>query len=167
MKLPWKNTEIFTVVFMQDIGNIIIKEIKTQTKKGMAVTGAKFPAYGSSYKKYKAIGGTKTRGENKGNKRFPRQSSKQVNPPDLRLTGDMIRDLKHIGMPTDNSIKVGWPTFGQRVKFQQKRKTNKRLITTESNPVYSMAHRKIQKRIDRYIKKEMNKRTKSITNKIG
>ncbi len=162
VKIPPIN--IFSIAIMKKIGNIVIQTIKKESKKGIGSDGEKWDSYDDLYAKMKSEGGRKTRGANKGKKRFPRQSSKQTSPPNLRLSGDMMRDLKQIGRATKTNVRVGWPTFGARVIHNIK---NGRSLGDENNPISPSAQAKIDKMVHTHIVKELNKKPKKITHKIG
>lgn len=85
-------------------GEAVILNTKEQGEKGIGANG-KFKPYSASYAERKAAG------------KFRRQSSQQVSPPNLELTGDLWRDLKTISFEA-NSVTIGFPTQGARAQFQ-------------------------------------------------
>jgi len=103
--------------FWEKVAHKVVKMIKMETMQGKGADG-KFPKYKNSYAKQKAKGTGR------------RQGNKQVSPPNLRYSGDMMRDLKKL-QHNKYGMKVGWASFGKRVEFNAERK---RPISTEINP---------------------------------
>lgn len=92
-----------TPAFWRVVGNKAVRALKDQTAKGRDFDGAAFPAYKDEYRKAKMAG------------KFKRQASKSGNP-NLRLTGDMMRDLKVLGIG-QRYVEIGWPAFGDRMTW--------------------------------------------------
>lgn len=114
-------------------GNKLVRAVKEVTKRGQGAEGA-FPPYSEkagpawlgaqgwdnrSYKERKAAGV------------FPRQASRQTNPPDLTLTGDFLRDLK-VTDARECGATIGWPAHGAKVEWNA---ANGRPVSTDAQPL--------------------------------
>jgi len=109
-----------TTLFWRTLGNKFVRLMKDMTAAGLDYEGRKFPPYSDkqgpawlaaqgwdnrSYKERKADGVA-----------APRQSSRQTDPPNLMLTGDMLRDLKVVATNKTHAL-VGWTAWGDRAKW--------------------------------------------------
>jgi hypothetical protein len=102
--------------FWRLLGDKCVNLLKRITDKGVDFEGNAFPDYSQAYAESKARSrpkknpGTKAAGAGKG------QASRRTNPPDLRFSGGMMRDLKTSGADANGSD-IGWATFGDRVSW--------------------------------------------------
>ena len=134
------------------LGEDVAKRIVTRTKAGKGLDDD-FAGYSAKYKKYKKKGGKKTRGESKGNLRFPRQTSFSETP-DLTLTGDMLRDLQ-VREVDNNGVSIGWEgAFAERVKHNAK---NGREITSKKKPLANTLAKYVNKQIEKLTKQKADK----------
>ena len=95
--------------FLQKLGTRVAVDLREHIQSGKDIDGRKFKAYVASYRARKSADD------------FKRQSSQQVNPPDLTLTGDMLRDLQVRGV-SKNTVRIGWSgVFATRVAHNEDR----------------------------------------------
>ncbi len=120
-------------------GQAVELEVRTQTEKGMGAAG-KFKPYSAQYADRKAGG------------KFKRQASTQTGPPNLELTGDMMRDLKTLDI-TDTGCSVGWPTYGERVRYNAEAG---RPLSTPPDPFVKSALRLIDRLVRAKMREQMN-----------
>lgn len=107
-----------TPAFWGTLANKCVGLLKRYANAGTAFDGTKFPDYSPEYAKRKS-GGRKTDGGSGAAKKVgagTRQSSRQINPPNLQFSGDMMRDCKRIAFD-GSSATIGWPTFGDRLEW--------------------------------------------------
>jgi hypothetical protein len=104
--------------FWRKLGIELVKSIRARTAKGRGVHG-RFPAYSKGYRRAKAKGG------------MNRQSSQQVSPPNLTLTGDLMADLQAVSV-TDYMTRIGWPAEGAKVEWLAE---HGRAVTTDERPL--------------------------------
>lgn len=90
--------------FWRSLGSKCINLVKRVTDSGRDFSGAPFPGYSEKYAERKAEGKVK------------RQASQRVSPPDLRLTGDMMQDLRRLSVSKEGVV-IGWATFGDRLEW--------------------------------------------------
>ena len=151
--------------FWKKLGDEISDKIRVQTTKSRKdVFNKPFRAYSSQYAKYKAMGGVKTRGKNKGKKRFPGQSSTSTKP-DLQLTGDMMRNLQTRGA-TPDGVTIGWSgTLAQRVQYND---DMGRTVTATSKPLSDRIAKFVENQLGRITDANIKKyASKPINFKIG
>lgn len=110
----------------REAGDVAVRETKQLTAQGKGAEG-QFPAYSEDYRRRKSQGWI---GRNGKPKRFKRQASYSATP-DLRLTGDMMRDLATLEV-TDHGVIVGWAVHGARVEHNA---GNGRPISTDEQPL--------------------------------
>ena len=136
--------------FWEKVAHKVVKMIKMETMQGKGADG-NFPKYKNSYAKQKAKGTGR------------RQGNKQVNPPNLRYSGDMMRDLKKLHHDK-YGMKVGWASFGKRVEFNADRK---RPISTEANPASKTVQNYVFGRFQAAMMGNLRKATKVTKLTIG
>jgi hypothetical protein len=90
-----------TPQFWRTLGNKCVRLLKDTTAAGRDFDGQGFPAYSEGYAEAKRA------------RKFKRQASTSTKP-DLRLSGDMMRDLKLLSASKVDAV-LGWPTFGDRL----------------------------------------------------
>lgn len=90
--------------FWRMLGDRCVNLMKRVTDRGVDYAGESFPPYSASYAEAKAA------------KAMKRQASRRVNPPDLRLSGDMMRDLKTQSADATGAV-IGWAAFGDRATW--------------------------------------------------
>lgn len=129
----------FGQAWWKALGEAVVLEVKVQTEKGNGAAG-KFKPYSASYADRKAAG------------KFKRQSSTQTGPPNLELTGDMMRDLKTTDIAADG-VSVGWPAFGERVRFNAEMG---RPLSTPPDPFVKSALRLIDQRVKSILRSQLN-----------
>lgn len=90
-----------TPAFWRTLGNKCVRLLKDITASSRDFDGQAFPAYSQAYQ------------EAKTGRKFKRQASTSGRP-DLRLSGDMMRDLKVLQTDAKGTT-LGWPTLGDRL----------------------------------------------------
>ncbi len=92
-----------TPQFWRTLGNKCVRLLKDTTAAGRDFDGQSFPGYSEAYEEAKRA------------RKFKRQASTSTKP-DLRLSGDMMRDLKVLSSSKVDAV-IGWPTFGDRLFY--------------------------------------------------
>lgn len=110
-----------TEAFWGTLGAKCINLMKRITDAGRDFEGNPFPPYSSAYSAAKAKGGMK------------RQASQRVSPPDLRLSGDMMMDLKRLEVSKDGVV-LGWATYGDRAQWSAEMGRAVINFNNDSNP---------------------------------
>ncbi|QDP53922.1 MAG: hypothetical protein Unbinned202contig1002_51 [Prokaryotic dsDNA virus sp.] len=98
------------------LGGKLVTRIVKDAGKGISQDpdGKPFPAYKESYANLKKIGKAGAKGTGK---------SRQINPPDLRLTGEMLNSIK-AQKPTNDSVEINYRS-GLKVLGHSKKRGNK------------------------------------------
>jgi len=122
--------------FWRALGNKCVGLLKAYAAKGLDFEGRAFPGYSAKYAETKAAGRPKKSGGSaKQAGAGKRQASRQTNPPDLKFSGDMLRDLKVQEADTQGVV-FGWSVLGDRLQWNADR--GRSLIdmdsTTEVHP---------------------------------
>ena len=92
-----------TTLFWRTLGNKFVRLMKDMTAASRDFDGQAFPAYSQAYQ------------EAKTGRKFKRQASTSGRP-DLRLTGDMMRDLKVVAADKTHAL-VGWTAWGDKAQW--------------------------------------------------
>lgn len=92
------------VAFWRAVGNSAVRMIKDITASGRDFENNPFPPYSREYEEAKRKG--------KAGKRWSSKSGS----PDLRLTGEMMKDLKTQAV-TEDYADIGWSTHGDRAFY--------------------------------------------------
>jgi len=142
--------------FWRKLGNTMVGKVKKRTEQGKGVDGD-FKAYSKEYAKAKAAGKTISGDDQK------RQSSFQTDPPNLELTGDMMRAL--VLLESDaNSATIGWPAFGDRMMENAEMG---RAIFTDEDSATTEESDFINREIDTKIERNKREASEVRTFKIG
>ena len=158
--------------FWKKLAFAVVKKIKAETKKGVGAEG-EFKKLSNRPSKWVAINVKKSARkklkifsykEAKAADAFPRQmTGVKVSPTDLRLTGDMMRDLKMLGHNA-YGMKVGWAIHGAKVQYQA---DQGRPISTEANPTSEKIQQYVFGQLKSVMKSNLMKATKTTKLKIG
>lgn len=149
MAKPWRDIPILGRKTWRDIADGAVRAIKKLTDSGRGVDGA-FPAYVASYLKRKTAG------------KFKRQASQSATP-DLKLTGDMMRDLKTVSA-NDTSAVIAWPAHGQKVRWNAE---SGRAISTPEKPVADEVGKYVLFEVDSAVEKNIKAARTSQTYRFG
>lgn len=106
----------FGPAWWKSMGEAVIQLTKALAEKGIGAQGPWKPYSTKRSLKASQNTGYDTYAEAKAAGAFPRQSSTQISPPNLELTGDMWRDLKTITFEADG-VTVGFVTQAERAQF--------------------------------------------------
>jgi hypothetical protein len=140
------------VQWWKAIGEAVILLTKDMGQKGIGGEG-KWPGYSTKRSlKSSQHTGHDTYAEAKAAGAFNRQSSTQINPPNLELTGDLWRDFKTIAFE-DNSVTIGFPTQGERASFCAE---GGRPIFTKAGAPSAPARRLIHQMVKRKFTEQLN-----------
>lgn len=147
----------FGATWWRELGERVVLETKKLADKGQGY-GGKWPLYSTkrSLRMFNATG-FDTYQERKAANDFPRQSSTQINPPNLELTGDMWNDFKVVNAEATGA-EVGSIAHGLRAWGNEERG---RAIFGEEGPAAS-----VRRLIDAAVKRKMNEqlnRTQGVT----
>jgi len=137
MAKPLKDIPIVGRPTWRDIADSAVRKIKELTGKGSGVDGA-FGAYTRAYSRRKSKGG------------FPHQASMSTTP-DLKLTGDMMRDLKTTSVGETFAV-ISWPSQGEKVRWNT---AQGRAVSTLDKPLAKSVANYIFRRIDKAIKRNI------------
>lgn len=151
--------------FWRSIAAFGITIIKTRTARGIGITengdSYRFPEYTEAYADLKSRGFRSLTGE-----RYAPYGgvslNRQVHPPNLRLTGDMLGDLKLRAADTSKAI-IGW-----RQETANKVAANERM--RRSRRIAGFTKKEIDQMIgllDKEMINQWNKRTRNVTVRVG
>lgn len=117
MALELANVVNRTPEFWKKLGDKCVMLLKAITDKGVDYKGEAFPPYCQEYadQKSKKLPRQKNKTLKEAGAGF-RQASTRISPPDLRFSGEMMRDLKTLGAD-ENGSHIGWATFGDRASW--------------------------------------------------
>jgi len=115
---PLHEIPVLSREWWERIGNRARAKLVSRTKAGKDYLGRQFRPYAKGYRELKQKNEMK------------RQSSVQTNPPDLTLTGDMLRDCQVLEVSKEH-FKIGFPTFAERVISNEERG---RAISSDEHP---------------------------------
>ena len=138
-------------VWWRDLGSFVITQIKLLTKRGEGVDGT-FKPYSREYRERKTTG----------EPRIPRQADYSATP-NLRLTGDMMKDLQLISV-TDQNVIFGWPAFGWKM---EQNAAMGRAISTKEQPLARSVVELIEKRYKEGIDKNLEMAKVNETIRLG
>lgn len=111
-----------TPAFWRKFGLRAVQLVRRLAARGLDFQGQPFPEYSAKYAERKAAGRNK-KGKSGASKEVgagKRQASRQVNPPDLRFTGDMLLDLQMLAVDEKGFV-IGWGIYGDRAQWNADR----------------------------------------------
>lgn len=150
MKPIAEGVKPFGAAWWQQLGEMVVLQTKTLIERGVGADGA-FPAYDARYAKAKSEG------------KYRRQSSNQAAPPNLTLTGDMLRDFKVIS-PAANMATIGFTVYGARVRGNAE---GGRPVSSDANPLNPQVARRVRSAVGSKFREQLNRTRGATVIRVG
>ena len=129
-------------------GTSLTSAHRKQIDKGIDANGSTFKSYSSSYRKRKATG------------KYKGQVSKQVSPPNLKLTGKMMKSFNVINTSLEKEIKIQYGIKDSKQSEKMNINNATRLVA-DKQAVGPMVEKAIVKGFANQIGKNLSRMTKT------
>jgi hypothetical protein len=162
-KMGWHKIKVFPKAMIRLLAAKHIPVFKKRVQKGIDGDGKRFKGYTKSYRKYKRTGFKSFRGTGKRIESMEGivLSSNRGSPPDLTLTGDMLKNLKRKKFDKDSYIIGFTGEDGDKVEW------NKDMGRNIIDDIPNQEKKFLVKLLDKQMQKQFKRKLKNVTITIG